>query len=145
MEASYFNISNGKLNLAPRDGKATWRHIVGVPLRNGSFPFDPLGDFVGVVEPWSWPDPFAEVSLDDAKEVQRRIAKGEWREDQRSTTWAGIVVAEVLGLDLSDKAASAAVRNLLKGWVSTEALRVVTRKDEKRMDKKFIEVGQWIT
>jgi hypothetical protein len=39
---------------------------------------------VGVVESWQWPDPFADVSAADAKEVQRRIAEGEWRADQRS-------------------------------------------------------------
>jgi hypothetical protein len=142
--ASYFSLTSGKSNLAPRSDKALWRRIVGVPLGNGTLPHDP-GDFVGVVEPWSWPDPFADVSPEDAKEVQRRIAKGEWRADPRSQDWAGKVVAEVLGFDLSDKAAGAAVRNLLRGWISTAALRVVTRKDAKRMDKQFIEVGQWLT
>jgi hypothetical protein len=141
--ASYFNVSNGKSNLAPRSDKAVWRHIVGVPLGNGILPHEP-GDFVGVVEAWSWPDPFADVSLEDAKEVQRRIAKGEFRADPRSHDWAGKVVAEVLQFDLSDKAASAAVKNLLRGWISTAALHVVTRKDAKRMDKQFVEVGQWL-
>ncbi len=142
--ASYFSITNGKSNLAPRSDKVTWRHIVGVPLGNGDATYDPKGDYVGVVEPWSWPDPFAEVGPEDAKEVQRRIGHGEWREDQRSTTWAGIVVADVLGLDASDKAAKAQIRALVAGWLATGALRVVTRKDDRRMNKKFIEVGQWL-
>jgi hypothetical protein len=73
------------------------------------------------------------------------MAKAEWRADQRAENWAGKVVAEVLGWDLSDRAAAAAVKNLLRVWISTAALRVVTRKDLKRMDKKFIEVGQWLT
>jgi hypothetical protein len=142
---SYFSLASGKANLAPREEKATWRHIVGVPLGNGTSPIDPLGDFVGVVEAWTWPDPFAEVSPADAKEVQRRIAQGEWRADQRSTSWAGNVVAEVLGFDLSDKGAAATVKNLIKGWLGTGALRVTKRKDTKRMDRDFIEVGQWLS
>ena len=143
--AAYFNIANGKANLAPRSDKAMWRHIIGVPLNNGNQPFDRHGDFVGVVEPWSWPDPFADVSLEDAKAVQRRIADGEWREDQRSTTWAGIAVGEVLGLDVADKGAKTLIRALVTGWLSTGALRAVKRKDEQRRDRKFIEVGQWLT
>jgi hypothetical protein len=139
--AGYFNVTNGKANLAPRSDKATWRRIVGVPLGNGD---DGVGDYVGVVEPWTWPDPFADVSLEDAKEVQKRIAAGEFRADPRSTTWAGKVVAEVIGFDLSDKAATAAVRNLINGWIRTAALRVITRRDGKRMEKQFIEVGQWL-
>jgi hypothetical protein len=106
-------VVSGKANLAPRGDKATWRRIVGVPLGNGASVIDPLGDFVAVVESWSWPDPLAEVSPADAKEVQRRIAKGDFRADSRSTSWAGNIVAEVLELDLSDKAAFATVRNLL--------------------------------
>jgi hypothetical protein len=141
--ASYFNIINGKANLAPRSDKATWLHIVGVPLGNGCAS-DPNGDYVGVVEPWSWPDPFADVGIDDAKEIQRRIAKGEFRVDHRSTTWAGNIVAEVIGFDLSDTAARATVQKLLNGWVATGALRVVTRKDKKRVDRRFFEVGQWL-
>jgi hypothetical protein len=140
---SYFSVTNGKSNLAPPSEKAVWRRFISVPLGNGTDD-DPEGDRVGVIEQWTWPDPFRDVGADDAKEVQRRIANGEFRADHRSTQWAGKVVAEVLDFDLSDRAASAAVRNLLKTWVSTGALRVVTRKDGKRMDKQFVEVGQWL-
>jgi AAA domain len=139
----YFNVISGKSNLAPPAEKLTWRRLVGVSLGNGAAPEDP-GDNIGVVEAWSWPDPFADVSPEDAKEVQRRIAKGEWREDQRSTTWAGISVAEVLGFDLSDKVAKATIRSLINGWIATDALRVVARKDANRIGRKFIEVGQWL-
>jgi hypothetical protein len=139
---SYFSVASGKANLAPRGDKATWCHIVGVPLGNGTPPFDPAGDVVGVVEPWSWPDAFAEVSSDDAKEVQRRIAQGEWRADQRCTSWAGVAIAEVLGLDLSQPAVRATVKTLLKTWVKTGALREVARKDGRRKPRKFVEIGE---
>jgi hypothetical protein len=143
--SSYFSVSNGKANLAPRNDKATWRHIVGVALGNGDSTFDQDGDYVGVVEPWQWPDPFAEVDLEQAKEVQQKIAKGEWRADQRSETWAGIAVAEVLGFDMSNKAAKDGIRGLIAGWLATGALREVKRRDINRHERKFIEVGQWLT
>jgi len=40
--------------------------------------------------------------------------------------WAGIVVAEVLGLDISDKGQKARVASLIKGWVASGVLAVET-------------------
>lgn len=138
---SYFNVASGKANLAPRSDKATWYRIVGMPLGNGTSPLDP-GDVVGVVEPWKWPDAFADVSLDDAKEVQRRIAEGEWRANHLSNAWAGVLIAEVLGLNLSQPAVRATVKTLLRTWVKTGALREIERNDGRRKPRKFIEVGK---
>jgi hypothetical protein len=138
---SYFSLSNGKANLAPPSEKATWRKFVSVPLGNGPA-HDPDGDRIGVVEAWAWPNPFDNVSVSDLKEVQQRIAQGEFRADQRSDTWAGKVVAEVLGFNLSDKAARASVKTMLKTWVQTDALREVTRLDAERHSRTFIEVGR---
>jgi hypothetical protein len=138
---SYFNVQTGKSNLAPRSDKATWRHIIGVALGNGTAPHD-QGDYVAVVEAWTWPDPFADVSADDAKRVQQRIAASEWRADYRSDRWAGKAVAETLGMDLSNTAARARVRSLLKTWISTGALREIERLDERRKPRRFVEVGR---
>jgi hypothetical protein len=137
---SYFNVASGKANLAPRGDQATWFRIVGVPLGNGTSALEP-GDVVGVVEPWKWPNAFADVTLDDAKGVQRRIAEGEWRADQRSTAWAGVAIAEVLGWDLSQPAARATVKTLLKTWVKTGALREVERNDDRRKRRKLLKLA----
>jgi RecA-family ATPase len=72
----YFSVIRGKANLAPRDDKTIWRRIVSVPLGNGPSPG--LDDFVGVVEEWCWPDSFADVTVDKARDVQRRLSQGEW-------------------------------------------------------------------
>jgi hypothetical protein len=42
------------------------------------------------------------VTFDDLVEVQPRIQGGTWRADPQAKTWAGIAVAEVLGLDLAE-------------------------------------------
>jgi hypothetical protein len=138
---SYFCVTNGKANLAPPSHKATWRKFVSIPLGNGP-PHDPDGDRIGVVEAWSWPDPFDDVSVSDLKELEKRIANGEWRADPRSDHWAGKLVAEVLRFDLSDKAARASVRLMLKTWISNGAFREVERNDGQRKPRKFIEVGK---
>jgi hypothetical protein len=137
---SYFSVSNGKANLAPPSEKATWRKFVSVALGNGP-PTNPDGDWIGVVEAWHWPNAFDNVSVADLKEVQKRIAEGEWRADQRAKNWAGNLVAQVLGFDLSAREARASVKTLLKTWVQTDALREVTRLDAERHSRTFIEVG----
>ena len=42
------------------------------------------GDNVGVMEPWEWPDPWADVSLVNLKEVQRAVAGKGLRFDRRA-------------------------------------------------------------
>lgn len=132
----YFRVDNGKANLAPPSDDATWCYLENVNLPNG--------DAVGIVVPWAWPDPFSEVSAEDARAVQKAIAEGDWREDQRAKNWAGNAVAQVLGLDLSEKSAKASVRGMLKTWIKNGALKAVSGRDAKRRSRTFIEVGQWL-
>jgi hypothetical protein len=135
----YFSVIRGKANLAPRDDKTIWRRIVSVPLGNGPSPG--LDDFVGVVEEWCWPDSFADVTVDKARDVQRRLSQGEWRADPRSTKWAGKAVAEVLDLDLEEPSARASVKSMLKTWIAIGALRKVTHADAQRKLREFVEPG----
>ena len=51
-------------------------------------------------------------------------------------------LSQVLKLDPSNKAAKSKIRNLLKLWFSNGALAIVEGEDEKRMKRKFVEVGQ---
>ncbi len=141
---SYFSVVSGKANLAPPPEKIAWRRLVGVSLGNGINPHDP-GDEIGVVEAWQWPGLFKDVSTEDAKEVQRRIAKGEWLAAPQAQNWAGKVVAEALGLDLADETARASVRAMLAEWRKTGALKLVNRPNENRKKRDFIEVGEWFT
>ena len=61
----------------------------------------------------------------------------------RAVSIVALVVADVLGLDLTDPASKARVKTLLKTWIENKALKVVQRPDESRHDRPFIEVDQW--
>jgi hypothetical protein len=138
----HFRAENGKANLAPPPETSDWYRLESVSLGNsrGTWP----ADNVQVVTIWRWPDQADEVSVHDLIEVQKRISKGEYREDARAEKWAGNVVAEVMGFDQKDRAARAGIRNLLQSWIVTGALRRVSRRDDARKTRTFIEVGTWV-
>lgn len=131
----YSREGDSKDNLAPPSGDSTWRKMVSVDLPNG--------DNVGVVEPWSWPDAFSDISVADLRRVQRAIDAGEWREDVRSKTWAGNAVAEALELDIKDASVRSKVKTLISTWVANDALRVVEYADSSRHMRSFVRVGEW--
>jgi hypothetical protein len=139
---SFFRVFNDKANLAPPADKSDWFELKSVELGNGPGTF---GDSVGVVATWEWPDHFADVSVADLRLVQAKVGEGKWRESSQSPEWVGYAVANVLRLDASKMIDKAKIRGLLKVWYGTEMFKVVTDKDEKGNNRKFVEVGQWAT
>lgn len=137
---SFFRVFKDKANLAPPADKSDWFELKSVDLGNGPGPF---GDSIGVVASWEWPDHFADVSVADLRLVQAKVAGGKWRESPQSPEWVGFAVASVLRLDATNKIDKAKIRGLLKVWYGTEMLKIVTDKDEKGNNRKFVEVGQW--
>ena len=133
----YSREGDSKDNLAPPTSDSTWRQMVSVELPNG--------DSVGVSEPWQWPDAFSDVTRNDLEAVQRAVAAGEYRENQRAKDWVGNAVADVLNLDVSDGYVKAKVRHMLSTWIDNGALRVVERPDRSRQMRKFVIVGQWVS
>jgi hypothetical protein len=99
------------------------------------------GDNVGVPESWQWPDPFDEITVADLHAVQAEIRNGEWREDVRSKNWAGIAIADVLGLDSGLAENKSKIKQLLATWLENRELKVVERADTSRHMRKYIEVG----
>jgi hypothetical protein len=135
---AFFNVGNGKANLyVPADG-LDWFRLVSVNLGNGPFGAD--GDSIGVVTAWNVPDPLAGVTGAHVEEVRRRLRTGRWREHVAARNWAGTVVADVLGLDIANKAQRAQVVALLKKWIASGALIVVEEPDENRDVRKWIQV-----
>lgn len=137
--ATVFAIDRDKHNLAPA-GKRAWVRMASVELGQG--------DQVGVAEIWHWPDAFDGVSIRDVARVQAAIAAlpEPPRESVQAKAWAGHVVAEVLGIDLSDPAGKARVKALIKGWTATGVLRVVavfSKRDGRELP--CIVVGEPIT
>jgi hypothetical protein len=135
----YFRTYNDKANLAPPAEHSDWYFLKSVSLDNGG---DGASDLMGVVTAWKWPDPVDDVTFDDLKRVQAKLDGGEWRANVQAQEWAGVAIAQVLGLDLNKKPDKAKVKGLLKTWIKNGALKEVTKPDEKRMPKKFIDVGE---
>jgi AAA domain len=139
----YFRVFSGKLNMAPREDKSDWHYLESVDL--GNHTADRPSDHVQVAVPWQWPNAFDGVTARDLFAIQKCISEGSWRESSQSPNWAGKAVAEVLDLDLETAPLQNRVKSLLKTWIASGALKVVTKLDEQRKEKKFIEVGQWAT
>jgi len=139
-EWAYVNVTDGKSNLAPPASEGRWFRLESVGLGNGAglVPEDRLG----VAVPWEWPDAFADVTVHDLRRVQDKIAAGRFRADPQAKNWAGIAVAEALGLDPAEPSAKAKIGQLLKTWIASGALHKVTAEDENRRERPFIEVGE---
>jgi hypothetical protein len=142
---TYFRADNGKANLAPPPENASWFQIKSVCLGNG----DPenlmdQGDSVGVVAPWSLPDPLAGITGADFDKIAAIIRGGRWRENPQANGWAGEAVAQGLGLNLDNRADKAKATGLLKHWIGLGTLRVVKGMDAKSNERKFIEVSDAI-
>jgi hypothetical protein len=133
---NFFRAYDDKANLAPPPDISEWYELRNVVIPNG--------DHVGVVCRWMPPDAFDGVSMDHLRSVQRAISSGDFREDVRSPEWAGTVVATVLGVSLDSIAEKARIKRLLAKWIETGALRAEIQKDEKRKERTFVRVGEWV-
>ena len=72
---SYIRLDAAKVNIAARSGHATWFHLIGVPIGNATAKY-PAGDTVQVAEPWSPPETWADVSLDQINKILNAIDAG---------------------------------------------------------------------
>ncbi|UVF22869.1 helicase RepA family protein (plasmid) [Microvirga terrae] len=135
----HFRCFDGKANLAPPSEKSIWFKLASVNLENGTEKRP--SDIIGVVTRWEPPKPFDDVTTDHMHEVRRRVGEGQWRLDPQSGDWVGKCAAEVLGLDLSDKAAKSKVKTIIKTWIDTGALATEERKDSKRNLRTFVVPG----
>jgi hypothetical protein len=134
----YFRTFNDKANLAPPVDQSDWFQLKSVELGNGFFG----GDSVGVVTPWTWPDPIADITDKDWADVAAAVRCGRWRENSQARDWVGIPVAEALNLDLGDKAHKARVASLVKSWIKKAWLSVVIEKDEKSNSRPYVRVSE---
>ncbi|WP_238179394.1 AAA family ATPase, partial [Methylobacterium dankookense] len=137
----HFRVDNGKANLAPPPEGSDWFKLASVPLGNGPLGTD--GDSIGVVTRWKWPDPLADLSVDDLRRAQAAVrAGGPWRENVQAADWVGKPIAQALGIDLSDKLQREKVKRLLRIWIANGMFVVVTGQDEKSRPRPMIEVGE---
>jgi hypothetical protein len=137
-ERLYFRADSDG-NLAPA-AATEWFHHTSVGLGNGSGS-DADQDYVGVATAWTWPDAFENVTVSHLRDAQTAVAAGRWRENPQAKDWAGVAIAKVLNLDMTKKADKAKVIAMLRTWIENGMFVVVEGEDEKRMTRKFIEVG----
>ena len=109
----------GKNNLARPADKAEWYVREGIPVPNG--------DYVAVVDRWTPPDPFADITMDHAKQVQIALMngqRGDWKENSQSKDWVGNLVGQVTGIDPEDKVGKAKLKSIVRKWIDTNVLAV---------------------
>ncbi len=140
---SFFRDTNGKLNLAPPVEKSDWYQLRSVSLGNGSGGAFDDGDFVGVAEPWEWPDFTETVTLAHLRAVQATVGRGgTWRENIQAKDWIGLVVAQAMNLDPKRKTDKQTIKAALAMWLGSGALVRTQRADKNYEMKTFIEVGE---
>lgn len=93
----YFQVVDGKANLAPPVDRAVWRKMEGIALGNGAGLY-PEGDFVGVATAWEMPDAFDGLTSMDLDKVLAAMRGGEWAKSNQAANWLGVLVARTLDL-----------------------------------------------
>jgi hypothetical protein len=136
----YFSINHGKSNLTPLSNKMDWRRLEGVPLGNGRGLTRPQ-DFAPVVIEWQWPSmekQLEAVSDEALVAIKKRIGGGDYRYNEQAATWAGIIVADVLKIDLDERTEKGRVKRMLKQWEKEGHFTSELRPDEKRTPRKCL-------
>ncbi|PZU74678.1 MAG: recombinase RecA [Sphingomonas sp.] len=138
----YFRTFDDKANRAPAADGSDWYRMESVDLPNGEGD-DWIGDSVGVATRYYPPAAGAAEPLAPtmAADVQALIAQGEWRESDKAEQWAGEAVAQVLGLDASDKGHRVRIKAVLKDLLADGTLAREERPDASRRKRWWIVVG----
>lgn len=135
----YFRATDAKSNMAPKSETSRWFKIESIDLLNATR--DRPSDHVGVVTAWQWPNALEGYSVADLVAVQKEINAGSYKADVRAANWAGNAVAAALGLDVEDDKEK--IKDMLKIWTKSGALKSVTMEDENRKKRPFLVVGEW--
>ena len=139
---SIFRVDDGKSNLAPPADKALYRKMIGVKIDNG--------EWIGVCVSFQLPDIFDGVTGKDARKAQKIVADahsgGEpLRESSQSSQWVGVPIADMLGIDITDKNGKAKVSLIVKTWLRTNVLATERVFDAKKgREVPVVVVGEWI-
>ena len=135
---SYFSVTNGKSNLAPRSDKGQWRRIVSVELGNDG-PTQGTGDHVGVVTEYKMPDQMSAIppnAVDIAQDVASRHPEA--RYDKRSGDWFGHLVGPALGVSSMDKGGASTLAKIIDTWIKSGVLIKRMAQDQNRKMREFI-------
>ena len=141
----FFKVVNGKSNMFLSSDQSQWFKMESFSILNG--PFGAEGDSVGVCTAWEWPNPFDDIKFDDLRSAQRAVANGgPWKRNQQAIAWVGIAVADVLGLDPTDRGVKYKLNRIMEKWIKEGVFKVTIKRDAKRREPcEFVEVGEWVT
>jgi hypothetical protein len=133
----HIRITNGKANMGPL-GNAEWIKIEVENLPNG--------DEVACSSRWIAPNPFDGVSTADMELARQLAQTGAYRADARSPEWFGYALADVLKIPVSYGANNnpkdlARLNTIIKTWIKNKVLKIETRADASRHERKFIVPG----
>ena len=127
----YFRVDTPK-HTHRRSVKPVWRQKVSVSLGNSGPGLLDLASEVGVVAEWSPPTLASLVEglkPEQIEAIKVAVAGGLDRESPQANAWAGNAVANVLGLDVVDKAQKAQAKITLKALVDAGHFEPVERPD----------------
>ena len=139
----YFREDNGKASMAPPTG-AKWRRFISQSLYNGSE--DLADDEVGVVTVWQWIDADLVIDDDQQTEILDILASGEYGPQSNGKNWAGVVMGDVLDLDMKNAHVKRLVANKLSEWEAekiTKRLLVQKRGKAKGEMKPLVKPFDW--
>lgn len=140
---SIFRVDDGKANLAPPAEAAVYRKMHGVKIGNG--------EWIGVCVPFKLPDAFDGISAKDAKKAQQIVAAAHsngdpLKESSQSPQWVGVPIADLLGIDITEKKGRAKVSTIIRTWIKTNVLSTEKVFDSKKgREVPVIIVGEWIS
>ncbi|RWN99377.1 AAA family ATPase [Mesorhizobium sp.] len=137
----HFRATDAKANMAPKSEQSRWYKIESVDLANATV--ERPADHVGVVTSWRWPDAMQGMTIGDLLSVQKIVNAGSWKDSSQATNWVGRAVAEALGLDVDEDRTKERIKQMLKRWKDSGALKVETKEDENRKKRPFVVVGEW--
>lgn len=136
----YFNAINDKANLSPPAEHLDWYQLVSVYLGNGQAD---LGDSVGVVAKWKWPDAAEGLTSGVILKSQHAVTGGKYRENSQAKDWAGHKIGEVLEIDTSDPFGKNKVKSLMKSWTKNKLLKVIYKRENGK-NVPYVDVGEWM-
>ncbi|QPC95033.1 AAA family ATPase [Mesorhizobium sp. INR15] len=138
----HFRATDAKANMAPKSEQSRWYKIESVDLANATLE-RPASDHVGVVTSWHWPDAMQGMTAADLLAVQKAVNAGSWKDSSQAANWVGRAVADALRLDIDEDRTKERIKQMLKKWKESGALKVEHKEDESRKVRPFVVVGEW--
>jgi hypothetical protein len=137
----YVRLDRGKANMVPA-GVASWLKFESVQLDNGDPNEDIPGDNVGVITRWDPPDMRIAMGGVDKAAIQTKVGEDpECREDIRSKSWVGNIIAQRFGLDPAKAGERRRIQAAIHELLREGTLALEERLDEARRPRKYVIPG----